>query len=70
MDNNTLEYESALMARDAWYYYYCDMTQQDIAEKLGYSSASSFIRAFRQVYGISPSAYRRGKRTARVIQDD
>ena len=35
MDNNTLDYESALMARAAWYYYYCDMTQQDIAEKLG-----------------------------------
>ena len=47
-----------------------DCSASDIAEKLGYSSASSFIRAFRQVYGISPSAYRRGKRTARVIQDD
>lgn len=35
-----------------------------IAEKLGYSDASSFIRSFRQAYGLTPSAYRRRCRAA------
>lgn len=30
-----------------------------VAEQLGYSDDSSFIRAFRRLYGITPSAYRR-----------
>ena len=30
-----------------------------VAERLGYSDDSSFIRAFRQMYGITPGAYRR-----------
>lgn len=37
-------------------------TEDDIAsisEQLGYSDSSSFIRAFRRVYGITPSAHRR-----------
>ena len=31
----------------------------DIALKLGYSDSSCFIRAFRRIYGVTPSAYRR-----------
>ncbi len=30
-----------------------------VAEALGYSDASSFIRAFRNIYGITPSTYRK-----------
>ena len=30
-----------------------------VAERLGYSDESSFIRAFKRLYGITPSAYRR-----------
>lgn len=33
-----------------------------VAELLGYSDSSCFIRAFRQVYGITPGAYRRRRR--------
>ena len=31
-----------------------------IAGQLGYDNASKFARAFRQVMGVSPSAYRKG----------
>jgi AraC-like DNA-binding protein len=34
-----------------------------IAETLGYSDSSCFIRAFRQVYGITPGAYRKRRRS-------
>lgn len=37
------------------------MDLSEIAQSLGFSDASSFIRAFRQTYGITPSAYRRGR---------
>lgn len=30
-----------------------------VAEQLGYSDSSSFIRAFRRIHGITPSAYRK-----------
>ncbi len=33
-----------------------------IAEKVGYSDASSFTRAFKRIYGITPGAYKRLKR--------
>jgi AraC family transcriptional regulator len=32
----------------------------DVGEAVGYVDASSFARAFRTVYGVSPQAYRRG----------
>ncbi|MEE0807660.1 MAG: AraC family transcriptional regulator [Acutalibacteraceae bacterium] len=31
----------------------------EIADRLGYCSASSFIRAFKRAYGMTPHAYRR-----------
>ena len=33
-----------------------------IAENLGYSDTSSFVRAFRRIHGITPGAYRRLKK--------
>ena len=38
----------------------------EIAEAAGYSDASSFIRAFGQTYGLTPSAYRRRKRNVHL----
>lgn len=35
---------------------------EDIAEQLGYSDESGFIRAFRRTYGITPYAYRKSLR--------
>ena len=34
MESKRLDYESTLMARVAWYYYCCNMTQQEIAKRL------------------------------------
>ena len=33
-----------------------------VSETLGYSDSGCFIRAFRQVYGITPGIYRRRRR--------
>ncbi|WOO41553.1 helix-turn-helix transcriptional regulator [Rubellicoccus peritrichatus] len=35
-----------------------ELSINEIAEKMGYSSASSFIRAFKVTYSVTPSAYR------------
>lgn len=35
------------------------MPVQDIADFLGFDSAANFATAFREVKGISPSAYRK-----------
>ena len=34
-DREIMDYEEALMSKAAWYYYYDELTQQQIAEKLG-----------------------------------
>jgi AraC-like DNA-binding protein len=39
-----------------------EMTIDDIAARLGYSNAANFTRAFRQWTGMTPTAYRRGKK--------
>jgi len=59
------------------YQYYCDrikmqrflrhLEQEEIAleiiaERLGYSNACSFVRAFKRIYGITPGAYRKLKK--------
>ena len=33
-----------------------------ISEALGYHDESSFIRAFKRIYGITPSAYRHNQK--------
>lgn len=58
------------------YQYYCDrikmqrfldhLEREDtsleaVAERLGYSNACSFVRAFKRIYGITPGAYRKLK---------
>lgn len=35
-----------------------ELTMQQIAEKCGYSSQSSFVRAFKDVHGITPGQWR------------
>ena len=39
--------------------HYGNMTIQAIYEEVGYSNAVSFIRAFKRMYGITPSEYQR-----------
>ena len=34
---------------------------EQVGRKVGYSDHSSFYRAFRQAFGVSPRAFRRGK---------
>jgi len=41
------------------------MTVEEVAERLGYSEASSFVHAFKRWKGISPRAYRHASGTAR-----
>jgi AraC-like DNA-binding protein len=36
-----------------------DLSVEDIAERLGYSDAANFSRAFRRLFGMSPRDYRR-----------
>ena len=40
-------------------YYNDDLSLSEVAEECGFSSISNFNRCFRQVTGISPSAYRK-----------
>ncbi len=40
-----------------------DATMADIAERCGYASERSFLRAFKQVTGTTPGEYRRKRRT-------
>jgi AraC-like DNA-binding protein len=35
-----------------------DLTMQEITEKCGYSAQSSFVRAFKDVHGITPGQWR------------
>ncbi|MBO9200997.1 MULTISPECIES: helix-turn-helix transcriptional regulator [Niastella] len=35
-----------------------ELTMQEITEKCGYSSQSSFVRAFKEVHGITPGQWR------------
>jgi AraC-like DNA-binding protein len=42
-----------------------ELCLSEIAERLGYSDASSCIRAFKRVYGLTPGAYKRLKRGER-----
>lgn len=35
-----------------------DLTMQEITARCGYSSQSSFVRAFKDVYGITPGQWR------------
>ena len=35
---------------------------RDIAHRVGYSQPAQFAKAFRRVYGVTPSAYRNGER--------
>ena len=37
MNNNTVHYEDALMVKAVWYYYFENMTQQAIADRLSIS---------------------------------
>lgn len=39
--------------------HYGNMTIQAIYEEVGYSNAVSFIRAFKRMYGITPSEYQK-----------
>lgn len=39
-----------------------DEPVKDIAERLGYTQSTNFIRIFKSVYGITPSEYRRQRR--------
>ncbi len=41
-----------------------DIPLVQIAERLEYSNTSSFVRAFKRIYGITPGAYRRLKNKA------
>ncbi|TDY40568.1 AraC family transcriptional activator of mtrCDE [Paraburkholderia rhizosphaerae] len=40
----------------------CQLSIDQIARSVGYSSRSSFLRAFRKVYGMDPSAYTENER--------
>ncbi|WP_157910323.1 helix-turn-helix domain-containing protein, partial [Petroclostridium xylanilyticum] len=40
-----------------------ELNINDIAEMVGYNSAQSFRRAFKRIYGISPTALRKGNST-------
>ena len=46
-----------------------DVSLSEIAAALGYSDTSSFVRAFKRIYGIAPGAYRRLKNN-RVLKRD
>jgi len=39
--------------------HYGNMTIQAIYEEVGYTNAVSFIRAFKRMYGITPSEYQK-----------
>ena len=38
---------------------YSQLSVEDISDKVGYKNSESFIRAFRRLYGDTPSQYRR-----------
>lgn len=49
------------MTRAAQFLREGDLSISDIAERVGYQSEASFNRAFKQLEGITPGAYRRGQ---------
>jgi AraC-like DNA-binding protein len=36
-----------------------ELSLEDVAERLGYSTLSNFVRAFRKWTGVTPAAYRK-----------
>ncbi|MMZ71658.1 DNA-binding transcriptional regulator AraC [compost metagenome] len=46
-----------------------DLSQQDIALKVGYANAISFGRVFKRIVGITPGDYRRLKREPPTAAD-
>lgn len=42
-----------------------DEMVEEIAERVGYSDATHFIRLFRRAHGVTPSAWRHGQRSSR-----
>jgi AraC family transcriptional activator of mtrCDE len=47
-----------------------ELSVDEIAHSVGYASRSSFMRAFRDVYGVLPSDYRAQRRTKNVSKTD
>ena len=50
------------MERAAWLLRNAGLPARDVAELVGYESVSSFYKAFRARYGVTPGAYARGER--------
>jgi AraC-like DNA-binding protein len=57
--------EQILIQRSLDYFDKPNISLGEIAEILGYSDASSFIRAFKRIYGITPGNYRRMRNPSR-----
>lgn len=57
--------ERILMQRSLDFFDNPNISLGEIAEILGYSDASSFIRAFKRIYGITPGNYRRMRNPSR-----
>ena len=45
-----------------------ELTMQEITAKCGYSSQSSFVRAFKDVYGITPGQWR-SQHVQQILQE-
>ena len=54
--DNKLKYAEALLITS-------DMSLSEIVEVIGYSSLSSFIENFKEKYQLTPSKFRRTKRS-------
>ncbi len=62
---NFREVLDRIHARMAFDYLSNDLSQETVAEKLGYSDLRSFRRAFKRWYGNSPAAYMQSQKTTR-----
>ena len=47
-----------------------DESVSSVAEKMGYSQATSFIRKFKQIYGVTPSEYKIQNAQAYTSEED